>query len=163
EQTWPDDLGPVLDEEIDRLPEKLRRAFVLCHLEGLTNESAAERLGCPHGTVLSRLSRAREQLRDRLTRRGVVLSALPAIAIAAPPTAATAATTARMAVRFLAGADSIGVSARVISITNGLVHSMRLVQLRPLALALLAMTGAGFAMAASLAGEPTQPAEVVFS
>src|SRR6202008_1577952 len=44
------DLRPVLDEEIDRLPEKYRAPFVLCYLEGQTNEEAAEQLGCPKGT-----------------------------------------------------------------------------------------------------------------
>src|SRR5262249_6587748 len=39
------DLRPVLDEEIGRLPERFRIAFVLCHLEGKTNEEAAWLLG----------------------------------------------------------------------------------------------------------------------
>src|SRR5207244_4501328 len=68
------ELRPILDAEISRLSEKYRRAFILCHLEGRTNEQAAALLGCPVGTVLSRLSRAREQLRGRLARRGLGLS-----------------------------------------------------------------------------------------
>src|SRR4029434_6964280 len=63
------DLRPVLDDEIARLPEKYRAPFVLCYLEGRTNEEAAAQLGCPKGTVLSRLSRGRERLRARLARR----------------------------------------------------------------------------------------------
>lgn len=66
----PDDTAAVLDEEIGRLPHKLRVAFVLCALEERTDSEAAELLGCPKGTVLSRLARARERLRLRLTRRG---------------------------------------------------------------------------------------------
>jgi RNA polymerase sigma factor (sigma-70 family) len=62
------DLRPLLDAEIERLPPKYRVAFVLCCLEGLTCEEAAAQLGCPKGTVLSRLSRARERLRARLER-----------------------------------------------------------------------------------------------
>ncbi|MBM3983894.1 MAG: RNA polymerase sigma factor, partial [Planctomycetes bacterium] len=69
------DLRPVLDDEIARLPEKFRAPFVLCYLEGRTNEEAAEVLGCPKGTVLSRLARGRERLRARLARRGVALGA----------------------------------------------------------------------------------------
>src|ERR1700677_3089991 len=69
------DLRPVLDEEINRLPEKYRAPFVLCHLQGHTNEEAAQLLGCPKGTILSRLSRGRERLRARLARRGLALSA----------------------------------------------------------------------------------------
>jgi RNA polymerase sigma factor (sigma-70 family) len=57
------DLGPILYEEIGRLPDKYRIPFVLCYLEGKTNEQAAQQLGCPPGTVFSRLARARERLR----------------------------------------------------------------------------------------------------
>src|SRR5262249_38930205 len=48
---------PELFEEIDRLPEVYRQPVVLCYLGGLTAEEAARRLGCPRGTILSRLSR----------------------------------------------------------------------------------------------------------
>jgi hypothetical protein len=68
------DLRPVLDEEINGLPEKYRRPFVLCYLQGKTNEQAAELLGCPKGTILSRLAWARERLRTRLVRRGLAPS-----------------------------------------------------------------------------------------
>src|SRR5437870_5510357 len=68
------DVRPILDEEIRRLPAKYRLPFLLCYLEGHTNEEAAEKLGCPKGTVLSRLAWARQRLRDRLTRRGLTLS-----------------------------------------------------------------------------------------
>ena len=64
----------MLHDEIGRLPELYRVPIVLCHLEGLTHDVAAQRLGCPTGTVLSRLAAARERLRARLTRRGVTLS-----------------------------------------------------------------------------------------
>jgi len=67
----------VIQEEIGRLPEKYRAAVVLCYLEGLTHEMAAERLGWPVGSVKSRLARARERLRVRLTRRGVAPTSLP--------------------------------------------------------------------------------------
>lgn len=65
----------VLDEEVDRLPERQRRAVVLCYLEGLTAAEAGRQLGCPTGTVESRLAAARRRLRERLTRRGVTLPA----------------------------------------------------------------------------------------
>jgi RNA polymerase sigma factor (sigma-70 family) len=68
---------PELLEEIGRLPERFRRPVVLCYLEGLSVEEAAQSLGCPRGTVLSRLARARERLRDQLARRGVSPAVLP--------------------------------------------------------------------------------------
>lgn len=65
---------PILREEIRRLPPKLRAAIELHHLEGLTVEVAARQLNCPSGTFKSRLVKGREQLRDRLARRGVASS-----------------------------------------------------------------------------------------
>jgi RNA polymerase sigma factor (sigma-70 family) len=69
-----DDLASVLHSELDRLPEKYRAPIVLCYLENLTHEQAAQKLHWPVGTVRSRLARGREQLRGRLTRRGLALS-----------------------------------------------------------------------------------------
>src|SRR3954454_3513196 len=69
------ELRPVLHEEVNRLPEKYRMPVILCYLEGKTNEEVAELLQWPVGTVKGRLSRARDILRSRLTRRGLALSA----------------------------------------------------------------------------------------
>ena len=63
--------GPLVQEEVRRLPEKYRSVVVLCFWEGLTQEQAAHRLGCPIGTVRSRMARARDLLRRRLARRGI--------------------------------------------------------------------------------------------
>jgi RNA polymerase sigma factor (sigma-70 family) len=81
----------VLDNEINRLPERLRVPFVLCYVEGKTNEEAARLIGCPKGTVLSRLSSARERLRRRLSQRGIVpsLAALSAASVSAALAGAT--------------------------------------------------------------------------
>ena len=65
-----EELGLILHQEIERLPERYRAPLILCDLEGRTHEQAARHLGWPIGTVKSRQSRARERLRDRLARRG---------------------------------------------------------------------------------------------
>ncbi|HEV3121910.1 MAG TPA: sigma-70 family RNA polymerase sigma factor, partial [Isosphaeraceae bacterium] len=65
------DVRPVFDEELARLPERYRAAVVLCCMEGLRLEEAARQLGCPVGTIKSRLARGRERLRARLIRRGL--------------------------------------------------------------------------------------------
>lgn len=70
-----DDFAPALHQEIDRLPAKYRVPIVLCYLEGRTQESVANDLGWPIGTVRGRLARARDLLRLRLIRRGLVLHA----------------------------------------------------------------------------------------
>jgi RNA polymerase sigma-70 factor (ECF subfamily) len=59
----------LLREEIGRLPDRYRLPIILCYMEGKTNEQAAAHLCCPVGTVKGRLSRARQRLRDNLTRR----------------------------------------------------------------------------------------------
>jgi RNA polymerase sigma factor (sigma-70 family) len=70
---WPD-LRSVLDQEVAALSESCRRLLVLCYFEGKTNEEAGRLLGCPKGTVATRLARARNILCQRLTRRGLTLS-----------------------------------------------------------------------------------------
>ena len=64
------ELGQLLDSELSQIPEKYRVAFLLCHVEGKTRTEAAEYLGCPCGTLQSRVGRARRRLRDRLVLRG---------------------------------------------------------------------------------------------
>ncbi len=64
------ELRSVLDDELARLPEAMRAPLVLCYLEGLTHDEAAQQLRWPVGTVRSRMARARDRLRRRLTRRG---------------------------------------------------------------------------------------------
>jgi uncharacterized protein (TIGR03067 family) len=114
------------------LPEKYRSAVVLCYLQGLTTEAAARRLGCPQGTVLSRLSRARDQLRGRLTRRGLAVPAGLLTAGSAPIGASTAVppalieATARAALqlaagRALAAAVPTSVAIRTSSITRNML------------------------------------------
>ncbi|HEY1381263.1 MAG TPA: sigma factor-like helix-turn-helix DNA-binding protein, partial [Gemmataceae bacterium] len=91
------ELCQVLDEELARLPERLREPLVMCYLEGLTRDESAARLGWPLGTLKHRLGRGRALLRVRLTRRGVGLAVagLPAALAAEPVSAATAAVVAR--------------------------------------------------------------------
>ena len=61
----------VVHEEVERLHARYRAPVVLCDLEGRSYEEAAQYLGCPIGTVRSRLARGRERLRSRLMRRGL--------------------------------------------------------------------------------------------
>lgn len=145
------ELAAVLDEELGRLPERYRQPMVLCYLEGMTNEEAAQRLACPKGTILSRLSRAREQLRERLARRGVDLSAalLPnALMPAAPPGLVAAVAEAGPMLR---SGGAAGFSNTAMILAKGVMLNMFLRKVEMVGLVVLAL-----ALAASGAGWFTQ-------
>jgi RNA polymerase sigma factor (sigma-70 family) len=137
----PPEEWPELHEEIGRLPHRYREPVVLCYLEGLSTDAAAIRLGCPKGTVLSRLSRARERLRGRLIRRGLEPSPaligariLPQFGTTAiPPGLLT--TTVRASLEFAehstTAADLFSTSA--VFHSGGVIHTMVISRLRSFA------------------------------
>jgi len=58
----------AIEEAIAALPTKFREAFLLCELQGLSYEDAAEVLGCPVKTVSTRLFRARQRFRGAISK-----------------------------------------------------------------------------------------------
>jgi RNA polymerase sigma-70 factor, ECF subfamily len=56
----------LLQRAIDELPVYFREILLLCEVEEMSYQEIAETLSIPAGTVMSRLSRARRALRDRL-------------------------------------------------------------------------------------------------
>src|SRR5262249_24109568 len=70
----------VLDEELQKLPEIHRAAFVLCCLENRSRTEAARELGVREGPVGNGVAGARKLLRERLAAGGVTLSALLGVA-----------------------------------------------------------------------------------
>lgn len=139
-----DDLPAILDEELRRLPAPYRIAVVLCDLEGMTQKEAAGQLGCPAGTVSSRLTRGRALLAERLARRGVALSigsmamALAREAASAPPTGLIDAT-ARAAVLFATGGSAAVTSAEVGVLTREVLKTMVIMSRLKVAVPLLLM------------------------
>ena len=140
-----DELGWALQEEIGRMPERYRAAVVLCYLEGRTYDEAARLLGCPVGTVKSRLATAREKLRFGLNRRGLgppagfvggVLAAerartvVPRRLVEAAVRSATWSLTGRIAAT---GAVPVAVA----TLTEGVLKTMISAKLRTAALLLL--------------------------
>jgi len=51
---------------MESLPEELRVAISLREIEGLSYDEIAEAMGCPIGTVRSRIFRAREAIAEKL-------------------------------------------------------------------------------------------------
>ena len=147
------DVRSLLDELIRRLPAKYRVPFVLCYLEGRTNEEAARLLGCPKGTVLSRLARARERLRAPLARQGLAPAGAFAIVLsggagfAAVP-AALATSTIRAGTLVSAGeaAGAGAVPSRVAALTEGVLKAMLFTRLKVAAAVLLALGVVGGAV-----------------
>ncbi|HZO91849.1 MAG TPA: sigma-70 family RNA polymerase sigma factor, partial [Chthonomonadaceae bacterium] len=60
------ELGARLDQALKQLPEKLRTVVLLYDIEGLPYDEIAAIVGCPLGTVKSRLFNARAALREKL-------------------------------------------------------------------------------------------------
>lgn len=138
------DVAAVVHEEVDRLPERYRSPVVLCDLEGYTCEAAARHLGCPVGTVASRLARGRQRLRDRLRRRGLAPDAsLLAAALrwqgaGSAISAELAGSTARAAVQFVSiGAAVQGTAA---SLATEILSAMSMTPWWKVASLLLVMT-----------------------
>lgn len=68
----PDAQGPDIVRALDRLPEEQRTTLLLRTLEDLSYAEIAQAQGVPIGTVMSRLARARESLRQ-MTETGQVI------------------------------------------------------------------------------------------
>jgi RNA polymerase sigma factor (sigma-70 family) len=155
-----EDLGGILHEELGRLPARYRVPLLLCYLEGLTSQQAAQQLGWPAATVRSRLARGRERLRTRLIRRGVVpsVAALAAALSSAPATAAVPATladvTARAAALLAAGSVAAGaVPASILTLTEGVIAAMAMTKLKVTATVLVVgLATTAWALGQSLGG-----------
>ncbi len=134
----------LLHEAIASLPEKYRGPIVLCDLEGLTYQAAAERLGCPVGTVSVRLMRARARIRDRLLRqgeltRGELSSRPPADRESQRISQAMIAVTAQQALGFSSrvGPSLTSVPIPIAKLAEGVIHIMFFKQLIAFAAAAL--------------------------
>jgi len=130
-------------DEVEQLPQGLRVVVLLCYVEGLTHEQAARQLGWPVGTVRSRLARARNRLRARLTRRGLAPDApsllmLSSRASSLPEGLIDDTVQAAMLIAARDAAKSGLVSASAAALTEGVLRTMLITKLKTAAATLLA-------------------------
>lgn len=127
-ETRADDLLPLLDQELSCLPERFRALIVLCDLEGKTRKEVAQQLGCPEGTVASRLARARAMLAKRLARHGFAVSGVSVACVLSQGAASASVLASTIkAVSLLATAQAVScvlTSAKVVALTEGVVKAM---------------------------------------
>lgn len=139
-----DDLRPLLDQELSRLPDKYRAVIVLCDLEGKTRKETAQQLGCPEGTVAGRLVRARSMLAKRLARHGLALSsgALAEMLTEMAASACAFSVTIKAVSVFATGqAATIGAtSIQAVALTEGVLKTMMMSKLKA-ALAVVLVLG----------------------
>ncbi len=162
------EVSAVLTQEVDRLPERYRAVVVMCYLQGATTEEASRLLGCPRGTVLSRLSSARQRLRQRLVRRGIApAAALAAVsfgeAASATPAIALVACVVRAALPFAAGGAAVPiVSPHAAALAEGALQTMMWSKIKIVAalacVIALVGTGSGWLARGRNAAEASLPA-----
>jgi RNA polymerase sigma-70 factor (ECF subfamily) len=59
-------IANAVNKAVDALPEELRTAITLREIDGLSYEEIAQMMGCPIGTVRSRIFRAREAIAEKI-------------------------------------------------------------------------------------------------
>jgi RNA polymerase sigma factor (sigma-70 family) len=144
------ELCGLLDEELQRLPEKYRLPLLLCCVEGKTRDEAARQLGWTPDQVKAGLERGRARLKQRLARRGVALSAVlvaATVSQGAPVSAALLKATVRLA--------SSPASGAVTALANAVGRTGLMPRVQVVALVLLTAGLGGIGLAIS--GQAEEP------
>jgi len=132
------ELIPLLDQELSRLPEIYRIPIILCDLQERPIAQTARQLGWPQGTLAGRLARGRAMLAKRLTRHGFGLCAVSPAALLTTDSPAMPQALAAHAIRAAShwtvhGMETGIVSTRVASLAKGVLESMLVSKLVPVA------------------------------
>ncbi len=124
----------LLDEELQQLPEASRAPLVLFYLEGKSQAEIAQQMGLSVEAIEGRLRRAKQELRQRLIRRGVFLSTVvaaatvltPSIACAAPASTLVSATLATALGTTAVGTSLLGGTAASTTLSAGATTAAQL-------------------------------------
>jgi RNA polymerase sigma factor (sigma-70 family) len=160
------ELGLLLDQELNRLPDQYRLPIILCDLEGRTRREVARQLGLPDGTLSNRLAAGRRMLARRLARRGLAVGGGAASATlfsdsapaAIPPLLLRTTVPAAMLVAAGKAVTSV-VSASVAALMKGELKAMLLTRLGLVAGVLLVVAIAGLARSGGPAAPAPSPAK----
>ena len=156
---WHDDTAAVIHQEIDRLPERYRRPIVLCFLEDMTYQQAADQLHWSEATTRGRLARGAGAAARRLSRRGVTLAG---VAAPAPVPAALLRSAVRSARHLALGKSATAASATTIVLMKQAARGMMIARFKAIgaaALLVAALSGLVAALAAaSINGDDRMPA-----
>jgi RNA polymerase sigma factor (sigma-70 family) len=148
----------ILDEELNRLPEKYRLPLIMCQLEGLSREDAAKRLNVSPDAVKGSLERGRNMLRVHLAQRGLdvepmLTGLLPPVALVPP---ALVQSTVRAAMTYQ------GASLAATSLAKGAITMMFLARVKTVCAVVLLCgvvgSGAGWLALGAGTGHKEEPA-----
>ncbi len=141
DSTWEVAFAAVA-EEVQKLPEAQRAAFILCCIEGRATTEAAASLGQKLGTFSARLTRAKQTLLNRLSKRGIGAGVLALGGITGTSTVAPAALIVRTLTLIPSG---VVVPSSILTLTHG-VTGMMMIRLKLLAAGVLVATGFGLSV-----------------
>ncbi len=150
DSTWEAAFAAV-SEDVQKLPEAQRTAFVLCCIEGRATTEAAASLGQKLGTFSARLTRAKQTLLDRLAKRGLGASILALGGITGTVAVAPAALIARTLALVPSG---VTIPSSVLALTQG-VTGMMMLRFKLLAAGVMVATGLGLSVGGGWSGEAT--------
>jgi RNA polymerase sigma factor (sigma-70 family) len=158
------ELLSVLDDELQRLPEKYRAPLLLCYLEGYTQDEAARQLGWSSQVLRGRIDRGRAVLRRRLSRRGFGPSAVAAGTLLDQAPAAVPALLTAQTLRTVMGsfhAPATAVSIHIAALAEAATKALAATKLKVAVSVVLIMgvlvAGLGAGLSSFRAPEPQSP------